>query len=411
MTDSTEQLYVGVDWATAEHRVVVLDAERRVIDERSVRQEGSALEAWATWLSDQVGGRVDTVAVALETPRGAVVDTLLARGFRVFALNPKQLDRFRDRFTVAGAKDDRRDARVLADALATDRRAFRQLAPEDPRVIELRELARLEEDLQEELVRLTNRLREQLSRFFPQLLQLSSAADEPWLWALLERAPTPSAARALARATVRHVLKRYRIRRVSPDDVVAVLRTPALPVAPGTVEAAHAHVGVLLPRLRLLQTQRATCAARIDTLLEQLAESQEHRDVAILRSLPGVGRVVTATMLAEASRLLAARDYHGLRAHSGVAPVTKQSGQRKIVTMRYACNHRLRLATHYWGQSAVLHDPRSHAHYARLRACGHSHGRALRGVVDRLLRVLVAMLTTQSVYEPARRVAVAATAP
>ncbi len=404
MTDLSYQIYVGVDWGTEEHRVVILDAERRVLHDRRVRQEAMALETFATWLSDLVGGRVDTVAVALETPRGALVETLLARGFHVFALNPKQLDRFRDRFTVAGAKDDRRDAHVLGDALATDRPAFRRLAPEDPRLIELRELSRLDDDLVAELGRLSNRLREQLSRFFPQPLQLCPAADEPWVWALLERVPTPAAARALPRAAVGQLLTRYRIRRLSADEVVTVLRTPALPVAPGTVNAAQRHLTVLLPRLRLVHTQRAACEARLEELLEQLADTQEHRDVAILRSLPGVGRVVTATMLAEAARLLAARDYHGLRAHSGVAPITKQSGKRKLVVMRYACNPRLRAAAHYWGQSAVCHDPRSQAQYARLRAAGHSHGRAVRGVVDRLLRLLVAMLTTQTLYDPARGV-------
>src|SRR5712691_6789496 len=205
MTDSTYQFYLGVDWATEEHRVIVLDADRRVLHERTVRQEGVALEAFATWVSDLADGRVDTVAVALEVPRGAVVETLLARGCHVFAINPKQLDRFRDRYTVAGAKDDRRDARVLADALATDRPAFRRLAPEDPRVIELREVSRLDTDLRDELRRLANRLLEQLSRFFPQMLQLCPAADEPWLWALLERAPTPGAA-AGDRAPSAHAL-------------------------------------------------------------------------------------------------------------------------------------------------------------------------------------------------------------
>ncbi len=308
------------------------------------------------------------------------------------------------RWTLYDASDASVAISSRVPALATDRPAFRRLAPEDARLVELREVSRLDDDLREELGRLTNRLREQLSRFFLQPLQLCPAADEPWLWALLERAPTPAAARALPRAAVRHLLTRYRIRRLSAEAVIAVLRTPALPVAPGPVNAAQVHLTVLLPRLRLVHAQRATCAARVDELLEQLAETPEHRDVAILQSFPGVGRVVTATMLAEASRLLAARDYHGLRAHLGVAPITKQSGKRKLVVMRYACNPRLRAAAHYWGQTAVGHDPRSRAQYARLRAGGHSHGRAIRGVVDRLLRVLMAMLTTQTLYDPARRV-------
>src|SRR2546428_2047797 len=246
--------------------------------------------------------------------------------------------------------------------------------------------------------RLTNRLREQLHRYYPQLLHLVPAADEPWLWTLLERAPTPSIAQHLPRATVRTILSRHRIRRVDTDAVLATLRAPALPVAPGTVQAAQRHLAVLLPRLRLIHQQRAECATQIEGLLERLGESQEHRDVPILRSVVGVGRVVAATMLAEASRLLAARDYHGLRAQTGVAPITRQSGRRTLVCMRYACNPRLRQAAYHWGQSAARHDPVSRAHYERLRARGHSHARAVRGVVDRLLHVLIAMLTAGTLY-------------
>ncbi len=402
------RFYVGIDWATEAHRVVVLDADRRSLHDRTVRHEGVALETFAHWLAQDVAaGVASDVAVALEVPRGAVVDTLLARGFHVFALNPKQLDRFRDRYTVAGAKDDRRDAQVLASALATDQPAFRRLEPEDPLIVELRELSRLEDDLRQELGRLTNRLREQLHRYFPQLLQLVPAANEPWLWALLERAPTPSAAQHLPRATLRTLLTRHRIRRVDAETVRTLLRTPALAVAPGTVQAALRHLAVLLPRLRLVHQQQAECATLIDGLLERLAESQEHRDVPILRSVVGVGRVVAATMLAEASRLLAARDYHGLRAQAGVAPVTRQSGRRTLVAMRHAGNPRLRHAAYHWGQSAARHDPVSRAHYAQLRARGHSHARALRGIVDRLLRVLIAMLTAGTLYDPTRRRVVA----
>src|SRR5688572_2393193 len=400
---TTYRWFVGIDWATQEHRVVAVDSERRVVLDRAVRHDAVALERLATDLSDLARGVPRDVAVALETPRGAVVDTLLARGFHVFAINPKQVDRFRDRYTVAGAKDDRRDATVLATCLVTDEAAFRRLEPEHPLVIEVRELSRLEEDLQQETSRLTNRLREQLHRYFPQLLQLVPAADEPWLWALLERAPTPSAASQLPRAAIRTILTRYRIRRVDADAVRAVLRAPAVPVAPGTVQAAQRHLTVLLPRLRLVHQQRAECATLIEGLLHQLTDQQEHRDVPVLRSLPGVGRVVAATMLAEAGRLLAARDYHGLRTHAGVAPVTKQSGKHRVVHIRHACNHRLRAAAHHWGQAAIRHDPRTRAHYDRLRTAGQSHGRALRGVVDRLLRVLVAMLITQTVYDADRR--------
>src|SRR3989475_8836490 len=189
--------FVGIDWGSQRHQVCVLDRDRRQVGERVVDHDGASLARLADWLWTLSGGQPQRVAVAIEVPRGAIVEGLVERGFHGFAINPKQLDRFRDRHRVAGAKDDRRDAFVLADSLRTDRPAFRQVHVDDPLLIQLRELSRAEEELQTELRRLSNRLWEQLQRFYPQVLRLSPAVDEPWIWALLQLAPTPVAARAL----------------------------------------------------------------------------------------------------------------------------------------------------------------------------------------------------------------------
>jgi transposase len=152
---------------------------------------------------------------------------LVERGFHAYAINPKQLDRFRDRHSVAGAKDDRRDAFVLADSLRTDRDCFRHVRLDDPVVIQLRELSRVDEDLGSENNQLANRLREQLHRFYVQALKLCPAADEHWLWSLLELAPSPAAARGLRIKRVERLLREHRIRRVSAEEVIAALRAPA----------------------------------------------------------------------------------------------------------------------------------------------------------------------------------------
>src|SRR5215467_8683212 len=165
---------------------------------------------------------------------------------------------------------------------------------------------------------------------------------------------------------------------------------------------------LLLPRLRLVHAQRADCAAHIDRLLAALQTEippgphREHHDVEILCSLPGVGRLVAATVLAEAAPLLAARAYHGLRTLAGCAPVTRQSGKFRGVRMRYGCNHRLQHATYHWARVSAQCDPHSRAHYTTLRQHGHSHPRALRGVADRLLAIFVAMLKTDTLYDATR---------
>jgi transposase len=139
--------------------------------------------------------------------------------------------------------------------------------------------------------------------------------------------------------------------------------------------------------------------AELEAIEADKGQQREHRDVEILRSLPGVGRVVAATVLAEASGPLAERDYYALRTHAGIAPVTKQSGKRRTVVMRYACNDRLRYALYHWARVAATCDAASKTYYAALRQRGHSYARALRSVADRLLRILIALLKSDSLFD------------
>jgi transposase len=403
------QWFVGIDWGSQKHRICVMGRDGGVIEERWVDHSGSGLAELVDRLRRQTADSPATLAVAIEIPHGAIVETLVENGFAVFSINPKQMDRFRDRYSPAGAKDDRRDAFVLADALRTDMHCFHAVQLDPPRIIRLRELSRLEDEIAEEQNRVANRLREQLHRYFPQLLQLCPAADEPWLWALFQIAPLPAQAGKLTESRIARLLKQQRIRRLEAHEVVAILRSQSLAVAPGAAEAASEHALLLLPRLRLLHQQRGAIAQRIETLLHELAtpegETQEHRDAAILLSLPGVGRKVAATMLSEAHQAIAERDYHALRCYSGVAPVTRQSGKKQVVVMRRGCNERLRNAFYHWARTSTIWDPESKKMYPQRRARGQTHGRALRGIADRWLDVVISMLRHKSLYDPKRRAA------
>lgn len=411
----TKRAWVGVDSSAESHQAAAVDSTGSVIGERSFAHSGAGLSELCTWLIEVHGGPPAEIAVAIEVPHGAVVDTLLERGFEVFSINPKQLDRFRDRHTMSGAKDDRRDARVLADSLRTDARSYRLLKVDEPTVIELREWSRATEQLQAQRTRLTNQVRDQLRRYYPQTLEISDDPGADWFLELWQAAPTPQKAARVRRSTVAAILGRNRIRRIDAQQVLDILRQPPLYVAPGTVEATTAHIGLLAAQLRLLNHQIDECHRRLDMLCAHLSDvpaqpgdgdqRREQRDAEILQSLPGVGRIVRATLLAEASQPLGARDYRALRSLCGTAPVTRQSGKSRSVVMRRGCHRRLRVAVYHWARVAIQHDERSRLAYAALRTRGHSHPRALRGVADRLLQVACAMLRQQTLYDPERRTA------
>jgi transposase len=401
------QFFLGIDLGSSAHQVRLLDGNGQPVGERTVEHGGQAIGEFLNWLAKATSGiACAQVAAAVEAPRGAVTDALLERGYAVFSINPKQLDRFRDRFSVAGAKDDRRDALVLAASLRTDRQLFRQIHGDDPRILRIRELSRFQDALQEDFRRTCNQLWSYLQRYFPALLTLCSSVDQVWLWDLLEHCHAlPSRAAGLRPKTLEQLLGRHRIRRFTARELHDLLADP-LPLASGVDQALAEQVRLLLPRLRLLHQQRAEIAQRIELLVEELAGDEnfsEHRSIAILRSVPGLGRVCIATVLAEAFQPLQERDYHYWRMLAGVAPVTQQSGKTRLVSMRRACNVRLREAFFHAAMVHMQKDPRAHLNYRRLREHNHSHGRALRGIADRLLELICLLLRNQTPYDGSRR--------
>src|SRR5215210_2501194 len=103
MAEETVRWFAGIDWGSAKHQACLLDEAGKVVGERAFAHGGAGLAALCDWLVSMAGGP-GSVAVAIEVPHGPVVDALLDRGFAVYAINPKQLDRLRDRISVAGAR-------------------------------------------------------------------------------------------------------------------------------------------------------------------------------------------------------------------------------------------------------------------------------------------------------------------
>jgi Transposase IS116/IS110/IS902 family len=300
-------------------------------------------------------------------------------------------------------------ARVAAAGLRTDPHLFRHVQIGDPIVIELREWSRLAAELQQERVRLGNRIRQQLWRYYPQLLALTDDVAAEWMLELRLIAPTPAKAARLRETTLARLFKQHRIRKINAETALSILRAPVLKVAAGVTEAAVLHLRSLVTRLRLANRELRQAERSLEELCAKLIQTETASatapsDAAILASLPGVGTTVLAALLTEAPGPLARRDNDALRTLSGVAPVTKRSGKTCIVVMRYAAQIRLRQAVFYLARGAVQNDPKSHRRYQALRARGHSYGRALRGVADRMLGIACVLLQRRELFNPQHNV-------
>jgi hypothetical protein len=413
------ELFIGIDWGSKTHSVCIVDADGNQVWQGEVAHRGDDVLAFVERLTKLTAGDFSRAAAAMESPHGVMVEVLLERGLKTYSINPKQLDRFRDRHSVSGAKDDDLDAFVLATSLRTDMKLYREIVLPSEQLMRLGALSRSYESLTDQVMSLASQVREQLVRYYPQMLALGEWHRESFLWELLEAAPTPAQTAAptrvrpqgLSAQKVGAILKKHGIRRHDPAAILASLRSTPLPVAAGVAEACATRIQALLPVLRAAHEQRSDCTKQMKALLESFQKENDspeesHHDAALLLSLPGIGVHNGAVMLTEAYSALQARDYQALRQRAGAAPVSQRTGgknKKPHIVQRQACSGALREATYHWGRIAVQREPRAKQHYAELRARGHSHGRAIRGVVDRLFKVLMAVLESGQPYDPARR--------
>ena len=399
---------VGVDWGAQEHEVCAVDAQYKTIKSWRVKHDGESITRLCNELA-ALTADIGEIAVAIERPDGAVVEMLMERGFAVHSINPVQLDRFRERYRPSGAKDDSVDAWVLARTVLSDADCFRHLKVGDGRVMALREWSRMRSKWIADRTALLNQFTDLLRRYYPQMLDVGGV-HERWVHALVVKAPTPAHAQRLKPRAVQTLLERHRIRKVAAEDVVAQLRTMALTVEPSLVTVFAAHARQLVTALAANANNIQQCDAAIDDLLEELRACTESvpSDAAIVMSMPGVGRVVAATLLGEAAQSIAARDLAQARAATGCAPVSVLSGRRQNryhprsapnVRMRHACSDRLRDAAYHMARTAAVFSEPHRQRYNTMRARGHTHGRACRQLADQMLTAIFAMLRNRTLYD------------
>jgi transposase len=389
-------IYLGIDWAEAHHDACVMDEAGTVLATGRVREGVEGLAR----LHEMVAAHAEEpseVIVGIETDRGLLVGALVASGYRVFAINPMAASRYRDRHQVSGAKSDSGDAKVLADLVRTDRHNHREVAGDTELAEAIKVLARAHQRVVWARGRQTNQLRSTLREFYPAALEVFDNLSSPDAVAVLTVAPTPALGRRLSRSKIRKVLERAGRRRYLEERTTEIfegLRAPQLE-APALV--AEAFGTTVVSTVTII----ASMNAEITRLQDELASRfEEHPDAEILTSLPGLGRVLGARVLAEfGDDPTRYADARARRNYAGMAPITRASGTRRIVLARVARNKRLADAIYRWAFSSLQRSPGARSFYDRQRAAGKTHHQALRALGNRWVGVLHGCLVHRSVYD------------
>lgn len=389
-------IFVGIDWAEARHDVCVLDVGGGVLAKGRVPEGVEGLAR----MHEMLGAYADEpseVVIGIELDRGLLVGALIATGYTVHAVNPLSVDRYRDRHRTSGAKSDAGDARVLADLVRTDRHLHRQVAGDSELAEAVKVLARAHQNLIWSRQREVNRVRSALREFYPAALQAfgTDLASGDAL-AVLAAAPTPSAGRSMSASRIAAALRRGgRKRRVAvrAEEIKTALRGPQLEAPAVLSEAYGALVRSTVRVVAEMTTQMEVMAAELATRFEV------HPDAEILRSLPGLGLVLGARVLAgfgdDPTRYA---DPKARKNYAGTSPITKASGRSKVALHRFARNRRLADALEMWAFCSISASPGARRYYDSLRARGHPHRRALRSVANRWVGILHGCLKHRTIY-------------
>jgi transposase len=393
-------LFVGDDWAEEHHDVELQDEAGRRLGKAKLGEGIAGIARLHELIAEHLDldAEPDQVVIGIETDRGPWVQALLAAGYQVYAINPLQVARYRERHSVSGAKSDAADAHTLADMVRTDRHQLRPIAGDSDLAEAIKVVARAHKTLIWERTRHTLRLRHALREFFPSALVAFADLTGTDALELLGKAPDPAAAARLTITQITTALKRARRHHLADnaEAIRSALRAEHLG-QPAVVVAAYA--ATVRAQVAILTTLNA----EIKTMEEQVAAHfGQHPEVKIYRSQPGLGDILGARVLAEFGDDPARyADARSRKNYAATSPITRQSGKKRLVLARYVHNDRLIDALGRQAFAAMIASPGARAYYDQLRGRGIGHHAALRQLANRLVGILHGCLKTGTTYDEA----------
>lgn len=394
-------LFVGDDWAEDHHDVEILDETGRRLARRRLDEGAAGLAGLHALIADHLDpdGEADQVVVGIETDRGPWVQALLATGYTVYAVNPLQASRYRERHGVSGAKSDPRDAHVLAELVRLDRDHHRPIAGDSALAEHVKVVARAHQSMIWSRQRQTNTLRSMLREYYPGALAAFDDLAGRDALAVLALAPTPADGRRLRVSQVARALRaagRQRNTDTVAAGIVEVLRGEQLEAHPGVVGAYAASAKALVAVIAELNRQTTVLQGEVE------AGFGRHPDAEIYLSQPGLGQILGARVLAEfGDDPTRYADARARKNYSGMAPVTRASGKTRVVLARHARNRRLADALYQQAFAALTRSPGARTYYDAHRARGNTHHQALRALANRLVGILHGCLRHQQRYDEA----------
>jgi transposase len=375
---------VGLDWADQHHLICLQATQSTQVESRRLDQKPDALHEWIAQLRVRFAGA--NIGIAIEQSRGAVIHALMMYGFlRIYPINPKALARYREAFRVSGAKDDPSDAELLMDLLRLHRVRLRAWLPDSVETRRLQILTEYRRKLVNNRIRHTNRITSLLKMYFPQALDWAGALDTVQACDFLQSWPTLTAVQQIHPAQVRAFYHQHRCRnRILIERRLAEISgARSLTDDPAIIETLSLAVQADVAELRAI----LEWIAHFDQIIAQYCALHPEHD--LFESFPGAGAVYAPRLLTafgqDRARWNSTADF---LCHSGIAPVTKKSGNSRSVHRRLACSNFIRQTFHEFAAQSIRYSSWARAYYDQMRARGLKHPAAVRALAFKWIRIM-----------------------
>jgi len=382
--------YVGIDWADMSHQVAILTAEGQCISEFEIQQTGQGFQQLSQHLN-----LLGAVQVNIERTDGLLIDWLIEQGHAVFVTPPRIAARRRPR----RSKDDRGDARLLANLLRTQDEDCRPLHRHSSLVEILLQLTRAFDQLQRQQTRVANQLRQVLKHYYPVILELFSDVKTNIALAFLQAFPTPQAAHAVSYEQLTDFLQTQRYNHMQRAGQIYHQLQTLSPTATVWQGNEH-HALALAPVLQTVNQQMARLKREI------LQNFARHPEASWWQALPGAGQLTAPRLLALIGDNRAVfPEAEVLQAHAGTVPVTRRSGKSRTVGFRSACDKDLRKALMDFAHNSRSKSGWAASYYYDQLARGHDKHRATRALANRWARIIWTLWQRREMYSEAVHVA------
>jgi transposase len=383
------RISVGIDIAKEIHWVTAIDADGVVRIDRKLLNTPTDIASLADQLAD-LGG----VRIGLDVIGGiaGLAEAILAEaGFTLVHVPGLAVNRARQGTVGGENKSDPRDARTIADQVRT-RSDLRVIEPTSELDLEIRLLVRRRRDLVDAQTQRLSRIHDLLVGIFPGLEACLDLRTKGPLH-LLTRYVTPGELRA---AGQKRLLRHLRAAGGVPNVDALAERALAAAVEQTIAVPAERMTARLIRELAVEALANRTRLIELDRELEALLE--RHPDATLIRSLPGMGVVLTAELIAEAGNLSRFRSADALASAAGMAPVLRQSGKTRFLRRPAGGNKSLKRIFYQSAFCSLSHDD-SRTFYDRKRRQGKRHHQAVIALARRRVNVLWAVVQSRTPFQ------------